>query len=652
MRFLFALILLFSVAQTEEKHPFITVGLVSDFLEAKAGEIVRVGFYAKPDPGWHIYWKNPGDSGRSPRLSYTSSVKLNESNWPVPKLFKLGSLANYGYDEPTIIFHSFKMPEKEVSLNLKAEWLVCEENCIPGKTEITLSIPVGEGKKSDYFPLFESLTEKLPKVYPLYKVEQKKINSEIHLTITSDAPLPENKIHFFSNTKGQIEHAAPQRIISSGDSITVSVPLSQNSPPEKLSGVIVGDFNGVPGVIVGEDGEVVTQSLEENLPYALTLLFAFLGGLILNLMPCVFPILSIKVLSLVDTPREKGLYYTYGVLVSFALLGGLFLLLKYIGLSLGWGFQLQYPPFVYLMIFLLFLVGLNLASVFHFGSSIQNVCGKVETNDTKLGSFLTGVLATAIATPCTAPFMGVALASAVLLPGILGFLVFLFLGLGLAFPFLLLSLFPNLTQLLPRPGSWMEILKVGLSFPMFASVVWLIWVYGGQKGSDAVVQLLFGLVGVGFAAWIYGLGRKKIGILVLLLSVIFGYSGQVVQSSDYVDTHGQEWEPYSEELITKYKSEGTPMYLDFTASWCITCQFNKGLVFASKEVRDTITQKGIKLIKADWTSEDPKITRALKSYGREGVPLNVVYDRNGEYQILPTLLTPGIVLKSFNFKEN
>lgn len=642
---------LVSAALSEERHPFITVGLVSDYAEAKEGETVRVGFYVKPDPGWHIYWKNPGDSGRSPRLSYRSSVELGESNWAVPKLFKLGSLANYGYDEPTVIFHSFKMPDKEASINLDAEWLVCEENCIPGKTELSLKIKRGESKKTDYFPLFESLTEKLPKVYPLYSVEQKKINSEIHLTITSDAPLPESKIHFFSNTKGQIEHAAPQRIISSGDSLTLSIPLNQNSPPEKLSGVIVGDFDGVPGVIIGEDKEVVTQSKNENLPYVLTLLFAFLGGVILNLMPCVFPILSIKVLSLVDNPREKGLFYTYGVLVSFAFLGGLFLLLKYIGLSLGWGFQLQYPPFVYLIIFLLFLVGLNLASVFHFGSSVQNIAGKVETKDTKLGSFLTGVLATAIATPCTAPFMGVALASAVLLPGILGFLVFLFLGLGLAFPFLLLSIFPKLTKLLPRPGQWMEVLKVGLSFPMFASVVWLTWVYGGQKGSNAVAQLLFALVGAGFAAWIYGLGRKKIGIIILLLSLIFGYSSKVVQSSQYVDTYGQEWEPYSEELVTKYKSEGIPMYLDFTASWCITCQFNKGLVFASKEVRETISQKGIKLIKADWTSEDPKITSALRSYGREGVPLNVVYDRNGEFQILPTLLTPGIVLKSFNFKE-
>jgi thiol:disulfide interchange protein DsbD len=637
---------LFSLGITEERHQFISVGLVSDLAKAKPGDTVRVGFLSRPDKGWHIYWKNPGDSGRSPRLKYKSSIGLGPSNWPVPKLFRFGTLANYGYDEPTVIFHSFTMPNTDVDLSLSAEWLVCEENCIPGNTELSLKIPVGETKRSQYFDLFESLSEKLPKNYQPYKVEQKRINSEIHLVVTSEAPLPEEKPHFFSNQKGQIEHAALQRVVSSGDSLTVSVPLDPNFAGDSLSGVLVGDFGGVQGLSIGEDPEVVSVSVEKRESFLIAILFAFIGGLILNLMPCVFPILSIKVLSLVNNPKEKGIYYTLGVLFSFSVLGGLFLLLKFIGLSLGWGFQLQYPPFVYLMIFLMFLVGLNLASVFEFGSSIQNLAGKAEIKNTRRGSFLTGVLATAIATPCTAPFMGTALASAVLLPGFLGFLVFLSLGLGLASPFLLLSLFPSLSRYLPRPGAWMERLKIGLAFPMFASVVWLLWVYGEQKGLGAMVQVLFSLVLAGFAAWIFGLGRKIVALILFSCALIFGYSRNVAESGVYKDNFGQVWESYSDELVTKYKREGIPMYIDFTASWCITCQVNKTVVFASKTVRDTIREKGIKLIRADWTSEDPLITRALQFYGSEGVPLNVVYNREGEYKILPTLLTPNIVLES------
>lgn len=644
---LIILIFLSSLVLAEEREQFIKVGLVSDYNEAKEGEEVRVGFYASPDPGWHIYWKNPGDSGRAPKLSYRTNIELGKSNWPIPKLFRLGSLANYGYDEPTIIFHSFKMPDHDVKIFLDAEWLVCEENCIPGNAELSLIIPKGESKKSQYYPIFELSSEKLPKEYTLYKIDQKKVGSEIHLLVSSTALLPENKVYFFANTKGQIEHAAHQRVVSSGDSLTISVPLNQNSSREKLSGVIAGDFNGVPGLIVGEDPEVVSFNKENKTSYLLTLLFAFLGGIILNLMPCVFPILSIKILSLVNNPREKGIYYTIGVLVSFGFLGALFLLLKSIGLSLGWGFQLQYPPFVYLMIFLLFLVGLNLASVFEFGNSFQNIAGKVETKDTKIGSFLTGVLATAIATPCTAPFMGVALASAVVLPATQGFLVFLFLGLGLAFPFLLLSVFPDLARILPKPGVWMERFKIGLSFPMFASVVWLLWVYGEQKGLGALVQVLFSLVAVSFAAWLYGLRKKSLSIIILVLAIFLGYSKNVAEFGVYLDNFGQVWEEYSDELVSSYKREGIPMYLDFTASWCITCQFNKTVVFASKEVRDTISKNGIKLIRGDWTSEDPKITKALQFYGREGVPLNVVYNKNGESKILPTLLTPKIVLESF-----
>lgn len=646
MRLVLSLLFLFSLGITEERHQFISIGLVSDLTEAKPGETVRVGFLSRPDQGWHIYWKNPGDSGRSPKLDYKSPIQLGASNWPVPKLFRLGPLANYGYDEPTVIFHSFTMPESSVDLSLSAEWLVCEENCIPGNTELSLKIPVGETKRSQYFDLFESVSEKLPKSYPPYSVEQKRVKSEIHLVVTSEAPLPEEQVHFFSNKKGQIEHAAPQRVVSSGDSLTVSVPLNSNFTGDSLTGVLVGDFGGVQGLNIGEDPEVVSVSVEKRESFLIALLFAFVGGLILNLMPCVFPILSIKVLSLVNNPREKGIYYTLGVLFSFGVLGGSFLLLKFIGLSLGWGFQLQYPPFVYLMIFLMFLVGLNLASVFDFGSSIQNLAGKVETKNTKRGSFLTGVLATAIATPCTAPFMGTALASAVLLPGFLGFLVFLSLGLGLAFPFLLLSLFPSLSRYLPRPGVWMERLKIGLAFPMFASVVWLLWVYGEQKGLGAMVQVLFSLVLAAFAAWVFGLGRTFVALILFSCALIFGYSRNVAESGVYTDNFGQVWESYSDELVTKYKREGTPMYIDFTASWCITCQFNKTVVFASKTVRDMVREKGIKLIRADWTSEDPLITRALQFYGSEGVPLNVVYNREGESKILPTLLTPNIVLES------
>lgn len=668
----------------EISRPHIKVSVVSDHLKAKPGERIRIGFLAKPDPGWHIYWKHPGDSGRAPSLKWrsTAGTLFSESRWPTPKEIPLGPLVNYGYDAPTIIYHDLVMPNHDLDISLDASWLVCEENCIPGEAELSLSLPKSEESvRSDFYKDFDAAELSLPKQSELYKVDQQRKESSIILSIhaPTKAPLPSGEIRFLANSKKQIEHAAKQKLSNTGDGIILEVPLSKTAPKElaAVSGILISKdgFDHSASLLVGNDPEITSVTYDTSHKKEVTwqsvlgaLWFALLGGLLLNIMPCVFPVLSIKILNLVkdgdEAHRQYGNFYALGVILSFAIIGIVFLALRSFGASYGWGFQLQYPPFVFAVIILLLLVALNLLGVFEIGASIQKRAGSISCADNSRGAFLSGVLATVVATPCTAPFMGVALAAAVSLPASLGFLIFISLGVGMALPFFLVSHIPSVSRYLPRPGAWMDIAKKGFSFPIFGTILWLVWVYGKQTDIDTLTRLLAALLGVSFAAWIYGVSKqptrsylqRRFGLLISILFFCLAiWAGIPNQSSMHVasnnvvtDSHGQEWLPYSKELVEKLKNEGKIMYLDFTASWCITCQVNKTIVFSSDEVRRVMREKQVTLIRGDWTSEDPAITEALRFYGSEGVPLNIVYhaDKLKPPTILPSLLTPSIVLNA------
>ncbi|MEY2413821.1 MAG: hypothetical protein QOD84_2427 [Acidobacteriaceae bacterium] len=397
--------------------------------------------------------------------------------------------------------------------------------------------------------------------------------------------------------------------------------------------------------------------------------FAFLGGLILNLMPCVFPVLSLKALGLVNGHgdrrefRRHGLVYGLGVLVCFWILLGLLLLLRRAGQQVGWGFQLQSPTFIAVLAALLFLMGLSLAGLFDIGMSWMGLGSSLASRSGYSGSFFTGVLATVVATPCTAPFMGTAIGFALAQSTVVAFAAFTALAIGLALPYVLLCWFPQWARLLPKPGAWMETFKQAMAFPMFAAVIWLIWVFGKQVGVDAVARLLIGLLIIGLGAWLLGRLRHTaiaapVAIVLFALGLWIPISSargdDVVRAANSGATstaNGEiQWEAFSPERVEQYRSQGRPVFVDFTAAWCLACQVNERAVFASSDVRRILRSKDVVLLKADWTSQDPVITKTLASFGRSGVPFYLLYGKNPNAPPaqLPELLTPGNFIDALN----
>jgi thiol:disulfide interchange protein DsbD len=409
--------------------------------------------------------------------------------------------------------------------------------------------------------------------------------------------------------------------------------------------------------------DVSSESLRKEL------LFAFLGGLILNLMPCVFPVLSIKALSLVKKSqqapwevRRHGMVFTLGVLTCFLVIAGVLLILRYSGAQLGWGFQLQSPIVVTLLAYLMFAVGLSLSGVFTLGSSLMGLGSGVAAKPGYLGSFATGMLATLVATPCTAPFMGTALGFALTQPWAVGLAVFMTLGFGLAFPYLLLSFFPPLFRFLPKPGPWMVRFKELLAFPMYATAAWLIWVLTLQTGSEGIVTALFGLILIAFAAWLFNCTRLpsqgwrragNVGTVAVLLMALGLVELPVFEQSDTPSPHrtgeGPEWQPFSQERLAALRAQGKPVFINFSAAWCITCLTNERVALKSSRLAKAFEENGIVYLKADWTNRNPKITAVLSSFGRTGVPLYVYYPPKADkLVILPQILTEAIILEYLN----
>ena len=393
--------------------------------------------------------------------------------------------------------------------------------------------------------------------------------------------------------------------------------------------------------------------------FGAALLFALVGGLMLNLMPCVFPVLSIKILGFVQQAGEDrtkiklhGIVFTIGVLVSFWILAGLFLVLRAAGQEIGWGFQLQTPGFVAVLASVLFLFGLNLSGVFEIGESLTGAGGELQSKSGFTGSFFSGVLATVVATPCTAPFMGSALGIIVTLSAAQSMMIFTALALGVALPYLILSLFPSFLKWLPRPGAWMETFKKALAFLLYASVVWLAWVFGNQVGVTGMAGLLMGMVFIGIAAWIWGswgnLTKRKsvrrvalfVALPILLVGGWIQYQASTLFAapSDMAETGGSDdisWAPYDPDAVMASIAEGKTVYVDFTATWCLTCQVNKKVAFGNDEVIDYFKRNDIVTLKGDWTRRDPVITRELQKFGRSGVPTNIIYRPDGSSTLLP-----------------
>ena len=661
--------------------------------DAAAGQPVWVGLQITHAPEWHTYWKNAGDSGMPTELQWTlpPGVMAGDIAWPLPKKIPIGHLANYGYEGtvllpvPLIITPEYKpgVLADALDVKLKATWLVCRKECIPQDGEFALKIPLRSSTALNGAAFDAALKSQPADVAGAHQVALKDDGKRLAVRV---AGLPVDvrgqPLELFPESPGVVVTAAtpakPGEPVGArswsqhwdGDVWTADVPVSPEraDSPEKMTLVLVAGERGwrAEAPVAGAWPALalpagVSPALEAALkananaganappPAAPTavpattfvwaLLGALIGGLVLNLMPCVFPVLAIKVLGFTQhaddrrAHRTSGLAYTAGVVLSFLALGALTLALRAAGQQLGWGFQLQSPAVVAALTVLFTVIGLNLAGVFEFGSFLPSRLATLEARNPVANSFLTGMLAVAVASPCTAPFMGASLGLAVGLPALQALLIFAAIGLGMALPYLAASWWPAVARLLPKPGAWMDTFKKFMAFPMFGTAVWLLWVLGQQTGIDGAGALLALLVVLALVLWALGLtGRTRIVLAsfsiaagALLASAIGPNVIKMAEAATPVaETPGARWQPWSAERVQTALGAGQPVFVDFTAAWCVTCQYNKKTTLASAEVLSAMDAAKVQTFRADWTRRDAAITAELQKLGRSGVPVYVL----------------------------
>ncbi len=676
--------------------------LVSEVLAIGPGQSFWVALDFDIRDGWHTYWRNPGDSGQATKLEWhlPPGFTAGDIVWTTPHRFEVPPLVNYGYAKHAVHLIEITAPKDlqsaPVVLSAKASWLVCSDVCIPEDAVLQLKMPVGDrpgpADPSDA-ALFRAARGELPSPEPAATTVHVQ-NGQLVLALGKEwgATLPQiTSLAFFPYDDGGIEYAAAQILTRHKDDIELAMKVGYKPPKDAVvRGVLLAtEQNGndtvtVPieiaaqfagaGAAAGANTRVAAiagAKTAASLP--LLLLFALLGGLILNLMPCVFPVLSIKAMGLVEqakrhpaTVRAKGAAFAAGVIGSMLGLAGALLALRAGGEQIGWGFQLQSPVFVTLLVYLLLAVGLNLSGVFEVGGGLAGMGDGLTRGDSYRAAFFTGVLTTLVATPCTAPFMAFAVGAALTQPPFIALCIFAALGFGLALPYLLLSFAPWTRRILPKPGAWMDTLKQIFAFPIYASAAWLLWVLAQETSPIGLGAALAGAILIALAAWCYqkskssASGGRVAGLITAAVSVLLAivlplHSTDVVSASTAGGSsaavggaHG--WQNYDATEVAKLNAAGQPLLVNFTASWCLTCLVNERNAFADSAVREIFRSKKIALMKGDWTNRDPAITKALAEFGRAGVPLYVVYNSkpgSTEPVILPQLLTANIVRSVF-----
>ena len=644
------------------------------------GRPLQLGLLIDHQPHWHTYWKNPGDSGLPTLLDWQlpAGVVAGPIEWPTPAKLPLGPLMNFGYEGRLLLPVTATVDPvftgQTLEVRLHAEWLVCKDVCIPEEGEFHLQIPA-EAATAGHGALFAAARTAMPQDVAGAQAEARVDGDALALRVSGlPAPFVGRELAFFPETAGVIHNAAVPQARWDGATWIASIPLDpqRSASPEAIPAVFTtpGEAAGARvtvaiggpwpalgaapvaaaspglaplpaaggGAASGASGAYGTSGAPLGLPLALA--FALVGGMLLNLMPCVFPVLSLKVLGFAQHAGERsrllagGLAYTAGVVVSFLALAALMLGLRAGGEQLGWGFQLQEPLVVAALAALFTLIGLNLAGVFQFGNLLPDRLATMQMKHPLADSALTGVLAVAVAAPCTAPFMGASLGFAVTLPAAQALLVFGALGFGMALPYLAASAWPAVARALPRPGPWMATFKGLMAFPMFATVVWLVWVLGQQVGIDGAAALLGTLVALAFLAWALGgagHGRgARAGLAtagVLLLAAALAWTGPALRSEAVAATAPADdaWQPWSVERVAAAHVEGRSVFVDFTAAWCVTCQFNKRTTLADTRVLADFAARDVLLLRADWTRRDDAITAELARLGRSGVPVYALY---------------------------
>ena len=665
-----------------------TATLVTDRDAVGPDQHLRVGLRLQLKPGWHTYWINPGDAGDTPTLDVTAdgdaTGKGGPIHWPVPVRISEGGLMSYAYvNEVTLPEDLALKGSGGTTLHAHAEWLVCAQVCIPESGDFTLTLPASASEvpaNGAQAALFQKADAAMPVASPFAA----SVSGDGVLTLSGKglSAASVSQAWFLSQDGGVIDQVADQPLHVSDGQLTLGLKFLKSAHRDKpLAGVVVlKDAAGQESPLQIEarpvGGAVAAPPVQADAAPASdvptgagwlrVLLFAFVGGLILNLMPCVFPVLAMKALSLAKmggavrgAQLQSALFYTLGVTGAFAALGIVMIGLRLAGSAAGWGFQFQSPGFVVGVCWLLFLMGLNLLGVFEVSAGRL---GQVQTGGGRSGDMMTGLLAVIVATPCTAPFMGVAIAGALGGPPVMGVLVFLSMGLGLAFPYILVAGVPGVASRMPKPGAWMGILKQVLAFPLFATCVWLLWVAAIQRGVTFVALTAGGVVLLGFAGWIYGVGQRRSMleggrgtvafcriVAVFCVVVCGGVLAEGLRAAPEPVAAGASEagiEPFSDARLAELRAQGKPVFIDMTASWCITCMVNERVALDVPSVQDAFRTRHVVFMKGDWTNRNAAISAFLKAHNREGVPLYVYYPPKGQETILPQILTPGLVLST------
>lgn len=595
-----------SAASAYQAHT--QVELIADTDQIQPGIEFQAGVLFRMDPEWHVYWKNPGDSGMTPVFKWDlpEGISAGEVQWPTPKKIDLPPLSSYGYEGEVLLAVPFQVspdfnPNAPIRLKVKVEWLACKVECIPGQAELEIATP---------FPVRTDIFEKTKARYPIqdhaFEIHAERFDKNIELTFFPQAGPVLEQAYFFPENAELVAHAETQSFTVLPQGYRLSVPLAVTQPKilKRLRGVLV---SGERAWEIDIPFETNAAPIETPLRFQVAVLFAFLGGLILNLMPCVLPVLSLKVLSFVNESRlsrdsalKQGLIFTAGVLISFWVLAGALMLLKSGGQQIGWGFQLQSPWFVAGLAIVFLILAFNLFGFFEIGLSLTGAGQNLSAKKGWAGTFASGILAVVVATPCTAPFMGMALGYALTQPAWVAWAVFTALGLGLASPYVLLCANPAWLRFIPKPGPWMVTLKKLLGVLLLLTALWLGWIFAVQTGLLKFTEQKF--------------------------------------------AHQLNWEPYSEMRLAQLLADGKPVFVDFTAAWCLTCQVNERLALDRKETAALFKNYKVTALKADWTSRDETITRALAAHGRNSIPFYLFYPGKGEEPIiLPEILTPKII---------
>ena len=643
--------------------PRVTARLVSEQDAVAPGGTLRVGLQLRMAPGWHTYWRNPGDAGvpTSMAFSLPQGAKAGPIAWPAPSRQTEGNITILGYTGTVLLPVAITAPTTAGPLPVRvhAAWLVCANICVPEKADFALTLATGAAAPSAEAGLFAQADARMPRPSPW------------RATITPDGvlrvagagitPAAVRAAWFVPDTGDSVAPGGPQKLTVTDGSLTLALTRGTGfRPGQPLAGVLtMHDGGGQRSAleIAATPGAAVVGT-----PLWRLLGFAFIGGLILNLMPCVFPVLAIKAAGLArlsgaarGQARASALAYTAGVVVTFLALGGALVAARAAGLAVGWGTQFQIPAFVAVMAWLLFAVGLNLSGVFAVGGQLASAGQSLVAKPGHAGSFFTGLLAVLVATPCTAPFMGAAIAAALAGPPATMLAIFLAMGIGLAAPYLLLAFQPGLAAALPRPGAWMDVLKQTLAFPMYAASAWLVWVASLQSGPSGVLAVGAGLLLVGFAAWAVGLAQHRAGagrriaqaaaalaglgaVAILALTIAMPAASAAVAAQPGV-------EKFTPARLASLRAAGKPVFVDMTAAWCVTCLVNERLALDTAATRAAFAAHGVTYLKGDWTRQDATISAYLHAHGRDGVPLYVLYPPGGgPGAVLPQILTQSMIL--------